>query len=566
MDGLLVEAALLFIRLVDLRIGVAELHAGREVLEPLRDRLVVVRHPGERGELDGMPPHDRRLDQVRLHEMPECMVDELRPVPVGLGVDTSFIEPRAKLLFVPGPQLVRLEGLDEADALPRPLEVDLVAAEPNHGGPERFERHALEERFDPFHRVREVGVRLVPLEHRELGLVLVRHALVAEVLTDLVDALEPADDETLEVELRRDAQVEVRLELGRVGREGMRECAPVARLQHGRLHLDEALLVQEPPNRADHTRPQHEEVPRVLVHEQVEIALAIAGLLVGEPMERVGERARVAGEDDQLVDREGRLAAARLRRTPDRADDVPEVDVDLSDASCVAHELDRAGAIDEIEEVEPPHFPPRHRATGEPPRVVQLSPWLELVCGCTDVCDRIAVRKALRVHRRETLSALSAPGRIRETRPRYAALISMILNFTFEPRGVTTSTVSPFLRPRIAFPTGDSFDSLFSAGFASAEPTMEYSVVSFASTSRSRTTARTETTLVSTRRLSITCAFARRSSSCEMRCSSIICSFFASSYSAFSAISPNSRAAAIRSAISRRFVVRRTSSSFVNCL
>ena len=30
----------------------------------------------------------------------------------------------------------------------------------------------------------------------------------------------------------------------------------------------------------------------------------------------------------------------------------------------------------------------------------------------------------------------------------------MILNFTFEPRGVTTSTVSPFLRPMIAFPTG----------------------------------------------------------------------------------------------------------------
>ena len=43
----------------------------------------------------------------------------------------------------------------------------------------------------------------------------------------------------------------------------------------------------------------------------------------------------------------------------------------------------------------------------------------------------------------------------------------MILNFTFEPRGVTTSTVSPFLRPMIALPTGDSF-SFRSAGFASA--------------------------------------------------------------------------------------------------
>ena len=40
---------------------------------------------------------------------------------------------------------------------------------------------------------------------------------------------------------------------------------------------------------------------------------------------------------------------------------------------------------------------------------------------------------------------------------------------------MTTSTVSPFLRPMIALPTGDSFESLRSAGFASADPTMKYS-------------------------------------------------------------------------------------------
>ncbi len=52
----------------------------------------------------------------------------------------------------------------------------------------------------------------------------------------------------------------------------------------------------------------------------------------------------------------------------------------------------------------------------------------------------------------------------------------MILNLSFDPRGVATSTVSPFFRPMIAFPTGDSFESLRSTGFASAEPTMKYSV------------------------------------------------------------------------------------------
>jgi hypothetical protein len=49
--------------------------------------------------------------------------------------------------------------------------------------------------------------------------------------------------------------------------------------------------------------------------------------------------------------------------------------------------------------------------------------------------------------------------------------MSMILNLIV-PRGAVTSTVSPFFLPMIAFPTGDSFESLFSAGSASALPTM----------------------------------------------------------------------------------------------
>src|ERR671936_1458437 len=61
--------------------------------------------------------------------------------------------------------------------------------------------------------------------------------------------------------------------------------------------------------------------------------------------------------------------------------------------------------------------------------------------------------------------------------------------------------------------------------------------------------------------LSITAA--RRSRSCRdaIRCSSIACSFFASSYSEFSAMSPNSRACLIRSATSRRLTVERCSIS-----
>ena len=75
--------------------------------------------------------------------------------------------------------------------------------------PDRLARDGLDELLDPPHRVLVVRVGLVPLDHGELGRVLVGDALVAEVAAQLVDALEAADDQPLEVELGRDAEVEV---------------------------------------------------------------------------------------------------------------------------------------------------------------------------------------------------------------------------------------------------------------------------------------------------------------------------------------------------------------------
>ena len=76
-----------------------------------------------------------------------------------------------------------------------------------------------------------------------------------------------------------------------------------------------------------------------------------------------------------------------------------------------------------------------------------------------------------------------------------------------------------------------------------------------------RTRVPTPTTPLGTSSFSIRRARASRSSSWAIFCSTIACSFFASSYSEFSEMSPNSRACLIRSATSRRLSVRRVSSS-----
>ena len=211
-------------RVVDLGERVAELHPADEVLEALGQRRVVVGRPRERRELDRVVVDDRRLDQLRLDEVAERVVDELRPVAVGARVDPALGQPGAQLGLVARPQLLapraprrtgaRATGALRSISWPRNCTVVV---------PSDLLRHGLDERLDPLHRVAVVGVRLVPLEHRELGLVLVRDALVAEVLAELVDPLEPADDQPLEVELGRDPQVEVAVELVVVRDERARE-------------------------------------------------------------------------------------------------------------------------------------------------------------------------------------------------------------------------------------------------------------------------------------------------------------------------------------------------------
>ncbi len=268
------------------------------------------------------------------------------------------------------PSLV--ERVGQPNAGPGSLEIDAVASELDLRRPEHLERHVLDELLDPLHRVPVVGVGLVPLEHRELGLVLVGDALVAKVLAELVDALEPADDEALEVELGRDAQVEVGVELVRVRDERPGERAAVTGLKDGGLDLDEAAFVEPAADGRDEPRAQDEVPPGLLVDGEVEVAPAVAGLDVCQPVVDVGQRAVDLRERDELVDGERGLAPFRTSRSAHRADDVPEIDVDRPAAILGAQQLDPTGAVDEIEERQLAVTAPGEDAPGDAPAQVGL--------------------------------------------------------------------------------------------------------------------------------------------------------------------------------------------------
>ena len=71
---------------------------------------------------------DRGLDQGRLDEMAERVINELGPAFVLRGVDAALGQPESQLVRVSRPEALLLERVDELEAAPGGLQVDLVAA------------------------------------------------------------------------------------------------------------------------------------------------------------------------------------------------------------------------------------------------------------------------------------------------------------------------------------------------------------------------------------------------------------------------------------------------------
>ena len=95
---------------------------------------------------------------------------------------------------------------------------NLMLAKRDLLGADRLPRRVGDQLFGHAHQRVIVGVGLVELHHRELGVVLRRNPLVPEVAVDLEHPLEAADREPLQVQLRRDAQVEIHVERVVMGR------------------------------------------------------------------------------------------------------------------------------------------------------------------------------------------------------------------------------------------------------------------------------------------------------------------------------------------------------------
>ncbi len=226
--------------------------------------------------------------------------------------------------------------------------------------------HAAHQRLHQEHHVLVVGVGLVGLQHGELRVVRAVHAFVPEVVPDLVDPLEATDQEALEVELVGDPQVERHVERVVVGHERPRRRTPIQRLQHGRLDLEEAALVQKGPDPAHGPRTEPEDGPDLRMHRQVGVALAVAELGILQTAEGhracrplLGLAARQwperLGEQHEFCGAHGDLAGAGAEERPGDAQVVVQIEllhqlVALAELVAPEIDLDPAGDVLQMQE------------------------------------------------------------------------------------------------------------------------------------------------------------------------------------------------------------------------
>ena len=204
--------------------------------------------------------------------------------------------------------------------------VDRVLAERQLRRPDHLHRHRRQQLLGERHQPLVVHVRPVELEHRELGIVLRRDALITEVTIDLEDPFDAADGEPLQVELRRDAQVELHVERVVMRHERPRQRAAGDLLHHRRLDFEEAVRLQELPDRRHRGRANLEHPAHVGIDDQIEIALAVADLDVLQAVPLLRQRQEALGEELQRRRPDRQLVRLGAKQVAADADLIAEVE------------------------------------------------------------------------------------------------------------------------------------------------------------------------------------------------------------------------------------------------
>ena len=325
------EAALLVDRVVEFGEGVGVFVAGDHELEAVGEARVARLALGERRDLDRVVAHEGGVHDLLLAELVVEGEQELARAPILLPFELVGVEQGAQVrngrVHVDVLAHMGAHHFRKRDALPGAGQVDRLALVGDDLGIAHHVQAGLDEAFGQLLHAVDVAEGLVGLDGGEFGIVGVVHALVAENAADFVDAVEPAHQAALQVQLGGDAQVAFLVERVEVGDEGLGVGAAHDLLQDRGLDFQEVEAVHVGAAGGDDLRAVDEDLLDVGVHHEVNVALAIAGLLVGKAVELFGQGADRLRQKGEAVDGDGKLAALGTHHRALHADPVAHVEI-----------------------------------------------------------------------------------------------------------------------------------------------------------------------------------------------------------------------------------------------
>jgi hypothetical protein len=127
-----------------------------------------------------------------------------------------------------------------------------------------------------FHHLQIIRVCPIEFQLREFRVVLERHTFIAEVAPDLINAFHVTDKQTLEIQLERNAQVHILIQFIVMRHERTRCRAAIQRLEDGRFHFKEIVVVEKSAQGFDKLCTLAERLAHIGVDCEVGIALARA--------------------------------------------------------------------------------------------------------------------------------------------------------------------------------------------------------------------------------------------------------------------------------------------------
>ena len=211
---------------------------------------------------------------------------------------------------------MRWKGLDRSSSRPWYWKTSLA---------QRLARGVAQQAFGEIHQALVVRVGLVEFHHREFRVVARREAFVAEIAVDLEDLLEPADNQAFQIQLGGDAQELLHVERIVVRDERLGRSAAGDRVHHRRFDFEEAVPVHVIADRGDDAAAGEEGEAGFLVHDQVDVTLAILHFLIGQTVELVWQWAQRLGQQADFSGLDSQFTGLGLHQGTDDTKDVAEI-------------------------------------------------------------------------------------------------------------------------------------------------------------------------------------------------------------------------------------------------